>query len=233
MIKKDIALIMSPDSLVTTFAYTAKTIKGVLIPRFAQLLELSTDEKKKRRYENPISVWTQMIERNDELKKDAIATDSTFSFGGDVSRTRSTTDSSTSQSFFEFNLGITKEIAASAKLETSASYIEKCVDAKFKYYLGGRRGLVTEKTTTVGYTIEDDDDSDLYVVDIKYDETYGTPVFDATSQTSSCLYTGGTKVNNPVLTVTPSTQTNIDPDGQATYSFQFINNTQMPQRGRY
>ena len=145
-INKDSSLVMSPDSLATTFAYTAKTIRGVLIPRFEQLKDLSSDIAEKNRYENQISVWTQMLDRNDDLKEEAISTGSTYTFGGDLSWEESTTESSTDKSFFEFDLNINREITASAKLETAAVDIEGGVNAKFRYYIGTGFGGITEGT---------------------------------------------------------------------------------------
>ena len=64
-------LIAAPDSFKTEFAYAEDHIKNVIIPLNQSLADQETNEAKKAQYLDQISVWSQVIENNDNNKKTA------------------------------------------------------------------------------------------------------------------------------------------------------------------
>lgn len=212
-------LIMGPNGFATTFMYTDSHIRKTLIP---DLETIVTNYKKQgndssKLYQNQVDVWHQILERNSELKEDALKINNrSFSSGSSFTETVEVT-ASLMQSV-EYSLFIETAVAVEAGTEIAGNGFKGGVESKFRMEIGGSSALGVNNTRTTGYHLQDDDPGDFFSVDIKADPVYGTPVFDLVSGESSCPWEPGTLPREgTTLSIDKKVQYDIDPEDAASF----------------
>jgi len=229
-------LIMGTDSLKTLYTYTASGIREITIPKLQQLKDLSTTVVDKNRYQNQINIWNQTLATNDLLKATSTPDQRTpnRSWDGNAGPFgESTTVSSQSSTTFEFTTEIVASIAEQAGLEVGGVGASGGVEVNLRLELGSSTTSTQLESRTVGYVLDDDDAEDSYNTLINNDRVYGTPVFLNESSATSCPYTGGSKIDNPVLSVNHQSVSGIDPDGQGEFTFTVTNGTELPPTSNF
>ena len=231
----DVTIIVDNDGFATTFMYTEEHIKNTLIPQLEEIRDiyLSTGSDSANIYINQIDVWNQTLALNDSLKEEAIFIENrSFSAGA---RYESTTDvTKTITQSIEFKLWIERSFAIEAGFEESGSGLAGGVGITIKNEFGAGYTFAHTWTTTTGFVFDDDDVGDFFSVDIKHDETYGTPVFDLVSGRSSCPWEPGSQPRDGVsIQINPYIQNNIPANDPAVFSLSLGNTSQSGETRTY
>ena len=81
-----------------------------------------------------------------------------------------------------------------------------------------------EKSTSIGFTLGDDDPGDEFVVDLYYDEKFGTVIFDTVAGRSKCPHEVGTAaIEDPSLVITSYPSQNVFPDESMLFELEISN----------
>ena len=122
---------------------------------------------------------------------------------------------------------IETSIATAVGVEVMGVGLGSTSTVSFGMNLGSSVSSSKTNTTTIEYTLADDDEADDYSVKIKTDKVYGTPVFEVVAGNSSCPYEEWTNADGEVVTnpqdepfmqfQSASTATNVLPDGTAEF----------------
>jgi hypothetical protein len=178
------SLAVAPKGFATTFTYSEGFLRETLIPSLQFIAENNPDSSSK--YLDQIKVWEQVI-ANNNINKARAEFVRNRSFDGNAGPiTESTTSSATQSSSIEFEVEIQKDKAISAGLEIGGAGFEGGASVSLKMTTGSSSTNTNTSSTTMGYTLDDDDAGDYYSVDIKKDPVYSTPVFVLVAGTSSC-----------------------------------------------
>ncbi len=231
-----------PDSLETVYAYTQQYIENVLIPELDEKVKYyeglaETDESKQDSvgvFQAKLNVWQDILAANDSLKQAAALLENrSFSAGADFT-------------YFEES-GQTDSYSRTLTFVTDGDF--NLGEFKTKWAgLGWAFGLQGElhhedilsyedttgtATTSVGYTLSDDDIGDHFTVGIKNDGRYPSPVFDVLAGVSSCPYeawpnpeTGAARMvprDKPRLDIEPPELIGIPPDAPAVFTLNLSN----------
>ncbi|MCB0687772.1 MAG: carboxypeptidase regulatory-like domain-containing protein, partial [Saprospiraceae bacterium] len=123
---KDTVLTIDPDNVQTQFVYTEGHIRNTLIPNLKEIIKLTppTDTMTIFNATRSIAVWEQILNLNNELKEEALASGNTENISFDGSSgpiTKSYTRSSTINRTIEFATIIDAQIAAEVGFEFRGS----------------------------------------------------------------------------------------------------------------
>ncbi len=227
-------LIVAPDGFATEFVYTDEFIRNKVIPDLVMLrnnpnnsdsLTLATS--------NSIKLWQQIL-ANNELNKQRAPLDINRSFNGGTSQTHTTTTTESRSSTLEFDLAINKEVALELGLNIGGSGVSGGATVGFKMETGGSKTGATIKSTTIGYTLEDDDNGDFYSVNVKKDPVYKTPVFEVVAANTSCPFEPGTLPRDEMQPVVPMpVQRDVAPNGAAQFLLKLSNTSQSMEARTY
>lgn len=228
-------LVVAPDGFATEYIYTEDHIRNSVIPSLMMLRDnpAGTDSVKTRAA-NSIKVWEQTLAMN-ELQKAKAAFDKNISFDGAVGAiTETTTTTATKSGTIEFDLGINAEVAVELGLDIGGTGVSGGVSVGFKMETGGSRTGTTIKSTTIGYTLDDNNIGDFYSVNIKKDLVYGTPVFEVVAANTSCPFEPGTLPRDEMQVVVPEpVKRDVDPNGEAEFILKIGNNSQSLEQRTY
>lgn len=194
-----------------------------------------------------IQRWQDMLAFEDSLK--VAATDTlnlSFASGGGYTRAyeeQNTTQRDTT-TFFEMDTSLFTEI----NIEESGAGM----NLDFALNAFARFETTTSSTydtsRTVSYTLSDDDIGDAFLVKVKSDDVYRTPVFELLGGRSSCPWEGPTALSDPAATTFTGTQprdsavlqtsgidlvTGADPNGEATLQLQLTNDSATDEQREY
>lgn len=229
-IDESVDIIMGADSIKTLTLYTTKDIESLTIPRLIELRDAISDPDSMLYYNDQISIWRQLIQRNDDLKAAAIPdTIPNISWSGSAGAFKkySTTSSSKSISF-DIGLEIESSIAATAGFSVAGIGLESGVKIRSRIELGGGFSGSTSSQRTHGFELDDDDDEDFYETEIFYDPVYQTHVFRNTSSGSTCPYAGGSLIDNPILAAESPVVEVANPGDTARFKLFITNGTELP-----
>ncbi len=228
-------LIVANKGFATQYIYTEEHIRTSIIPTLKMFRDNpGTTPDKKREYANQIAVWEQVLNNNDDNKKRA-AFDKNLSFDGAAGPISSTTTTTASRrSTVEFAMNIDAAVALEIGLEIGGSGASGGVEVAFKMETGGSVSNNVLNSTTIGYTLDDDDNGDFFSVDIKKDPVYNTPVFELVAGTSSCPTEEGSQPRDEMQLVIPEpVKNNVDPNGEAEFILKLGNTSQSQETRTY
>ncbi len=232
---KTVELIMAPEGYETSFIYTEKHIKNVLLPKLAMIRDLYRDSSPDSAfiYQNQINTWQQVLDMNTDLKNRAKFIEN-FSFSSETSKEVSHEITSTLTTSLEFEMYIEHEVAFEAGFEaagvgTSGGQVFKC-----RMDLGGSvtSGVSFKKKT--GFILQDDDAGDNFWIGIYKDKVYGTHVFKTVSGESSCPWELGTLPREGVQLGADAYNKFIDnPDDPAIFTLRLGNTSESDESRTY
>ncbi len=229
-------LMVANKGFATTYIYSENFIRNTLIPNIMNVLvknPANTPEETKD-YLNQVKVWEQTLANNDANKARAIF-DQNISFDGAAGPiTRTTTTSSSKINTIQFDMAINTEVATELGFEIGGSGVSGGVTVGFKMETGQSRTNTTLQSTTMGYTLDDDDIGDFYSVDVKKDPVYNTPVFQLIAGTASCPNEPGAQPRDEAqISCLVPVKTNIPADGEAEFIVTITNLSQSNERRTY
>jgi hypothetical protein len=215
-------MIIAPSGFATNFLYSEYHIINTLIPSLYDIGDFESAER-----------WQSFLDMNQELKDSAtLIANRSFDAGAiyEYSETSQTTESYA----IGFELEIETEIATELGILVNGVGFSGGVMINTQLTVGSSYTNTATHSNTVGYTLTDNDIGDFFTVDIKWDDVYGTPVFDLVSGASSCPWEEETlKRNLPYLAISPSAQINIPPDEPAIYTMQLGNLSESEEEREY
>ncbi|MFP4340300.1 MAG: LamG-like jellyroll fold domain-containing protein [Cyclobacteriaceae bacterium] len=195
-----------PGRISSTYIYTYNEIVNSQIPRLQSLIDIETDQKKKDSLQAAISDWNRLVRTNDYISKyTSYKEKETLSFGaevGAIERAQTVSKIKTDSYFFtatldvgvEFGFNATVPIPFVGMINTGGTTFS--AKAGYQYTEAGSSSQ--EQTYSVGYTLDDDDNGDEFLVDITTN-LENNPLFEEEIRTI------GTKIANTPLTNTTPT----------------------------
>jgi len=228
-------LMIANDGFATQYIYSESHIRNTLLPTLVTFRNNpGNTTAQTNNYINQVAVWEQVLANNEANKRRAVF-DKNISFDGSAGPiTSTTTTSSTKNSTIEFTLELDAQLALELGFEAAGNGVSGGVNVGFKMETGNSRTNTTTAQTTIGYTLDDDDDGDFFSVDIKKDPVYNTPVFELAAGTSSCPNEAGTQPRDEMQLVAPvPVVSGIAPDGEAEFILQISNTSQSGEQRTY
>jgi hypothetical protein len=215
-------LLVLPDKFNTTFIYTAYHIKNVVIPNLLTVGDTIS-----------ATLWKNFLDKN-TAQKLAATFDANYSFDAGVTYERSTTTEATAESSISFDLNIESSVAQKLGFTLDATGASFAMGMTMSHGSSTDLGFSVNKTTTVGFTLADNDIGDYFSVDVKKDKVYGTPCFKTVSGASSCPYEKNTVNRDEVgITVDHFTVDNVPENGAASFKFNLGNLSQTQELRNY
>jgi hypothetical protein len=170
----DNGLWVFPEGFETTFLYTERQIRDIVIPDLEQIGDTIS-----------VQAWRDMLHLNDTQKANA-------SFQKNISFASGTVfeESMTTEQSLEASVGTELTTRVYASLANGATVNGIGVVQEVELGITTSRsielGSVENTSRTVGYVLADDDAFDNFSVDIKRDKVYQVPVFDLKAGQTSC-----------------------------------------------
>lgn len=219
---RDTGVVVFPEKFNTTFIYSDYQIRNVVIPNLEGIGDTASANS-----------WRDILQRNEDLKEQAVF-ERNFSFDAGVVYENSSTTETTKAMTFAFGTEVANTIANELGLETDG------VGLTTTWNLELTVGVETEfsdsetNSLTVGYSFADDDIGDNFTVDVKQDRAYGTPVFKLISGNTSCPYEANTVPRDGVsMTVDRTIATNVPMFAPAVFRFTIGNASQTDEERDY
>ncbi len=214
---------MDPDSIATTFLLTTRAIENE-IKELTRLRDIQSPDSIMY-FQNQINVWQQTINNNRLMKQRLASTNdtlSTYTFSGLASRTESESITIDTTKTIEFMLDINKEVAITAGIEIAGVGLKGGYMGNFSMVTGGDSTVTQSVSTTVDFTLEDDDPDDKLSVKIYKDSESATPVFVSFNSRTSCPYEDTTALGTDQFIFSHAfgsepIKTGIDPEVGASY----------------
>ena len=230
-IDESIDLIMGADSINSIAVRSQGSIENDVIPTLIQQRDaLSESDSTRYLVERQIEVWRQLVERNEELKTNAIPSSiGNINWDGGVGGiTDQRTESHTSSFAISAGIDIEKSIAAAVGFSIAGIGLENTVTVGTTINIGGGVTGSTTNQRTVGFVLDDDDITDKYATTVLMDTVYGTPVFQEIGGATSCPYTEGSLIDNAVLSVDVPSQIDVPFGDTAFFRFTITNASELP-----
>ena len=234
-VNKSVDLSVGVEDFATTFIYTESHIRNVLIPQLTYLHDLyeKSGNDSAAIYANQIDVWQQTLKMNTDLKKSSGYINN-VSFSSGVEYENSQEVSTNESGSLEFSMYIEATVAAEAGIEIAGVGGSAGVEAKFRVEVGGAVSKSVTMTKKTGFVLNDDDPGDAFSVDIRSDNTFGTPVFRLVSGQSSCPWEPGSQAREGLQLTSDKYVSQVnDPDGSALFYLQLGNISQSEENRSY
>lgn len=214
-----------PDSIETEYVYTESHIQNYVIPE-----AISTGK------EADVELWQSVLDMNQFLKDSAIFKENkniSWDSGSEKSSSLTTTIKNTTT--LGFNLNVVAEIKAELNAKgpllggvQSSAYIR----AGLTY--GNSTKASNFQSNTVGYMLDDNDEGDVFTVDIYEDPVFGTPIFKLIGGATSCPWESNTQPREGVtFNVEPSERIDVDPSSMAEFDLLLGNTSQSKEIREY
>ncbi len=235
LIGKSRKLLIAPNGFATTYYYTDDAIRNTVIPTLQTFVgNPGNTQSQNENYSNQISLWQQIL-ANNAMNKARAAFDQNISFFGSSGPLNfSTTSTSTKTSNFDFNLEIEESVAVELGLEVAGSGVNGGVTVRFKLETGVSTTNTTTESTTIGYTLDDNEASDNFTVNVKKDPVYNTPVFETVAGQSSCPPEDNTYHRDNMQFIIPvDNVSGVPVNGDAIFTMSLGNLSQDPSPRTY
>ena len=218
----DKGLIVFPDGFATTFIYSEYQIQNVVIPN---LLTIGDTKSAAR--------WQAIIDRNTQLKNEAVF-EQNISFDGGVTYEQSTTTEVTKTVTNEWTVEFSNGFAIEYGVEVNGVGISAGINMSWTTTQAKTQTNSLATSKTVGFTLSDDDIGDNFTVNILKDKAYGTPVFKLLSGQSQCPHEPITQPRESVaITADKTTAVNVPMNDVAVFKLLLGNTSQSEEMKFY
>ncbi|TXB63176.1 LamG-like jellyroll fold domain-containing protein [Phaeodactylibacter luteus] len=205
-------ILVQPDGFETTFIYTERQIRDIVIP--ALILINDTES---------VDAWNRILAYNEQNRANAPFRENISFASGTVYEESFTSEETTiSTSGNEFSTRLGGFVATGGTLNGVGALEELSLGITFNRSTENSSSSQTSRT--VGYTLADDDVFDNFTVDIREDRVYQVPVFDLKAGQSSCPHEPNTQHREEVsLSVGNAVATNINSTDAAVFNLSLGN----------
>jgi hypothetical protein len=245
-INKRYDYVMQPTGYATTYTYSEKHIKEVLIPTLQDMADLitATDEnslKQKEKYQSSARTWSQVLDNNNHNKENASFVRNRSFDGAAGPITETTTAESSESNSIDISMEIDRTIGAEFGLFFAGVGASGTVSSNFKLTTGEGSTVTNTTETVIGYTLDDNDAGDYFSVDVSKDKVYNTPVFKMVAGTSSCPPEAGAQnrdlcildISSNVNGLPNKVQRNIPTNGEVLYQLLLRNNSESREARQF
>lgn len=235
----------------STFTYTEKHIKGVLLPQLDYLQGIlrtqAADESDPQiqkdliaeadSFEMEIINWESIVARNAYNRDTGAVFVENRSFSAGATFQATTSYDSTTSSSFDYvdfvdvntSIGAVWDVKAGIWAAGNAGFA-----AGFRHSFSRDSGNVENSNFIVGYQLEDEDIGDFFSVDILTDTAFGVPAFRLFGGTSSCPHEAGTQQRDKAkLNIFPPRADNVPLGEKALITAQLINESESQETREY
>jgi hypothetical protein len=197
-------LIIAPDGFETEYAYTEYQITTDVMPDLETLRDQpSTSANDKRKWQNQINIWQDVLDYNTKLKAEA-KHQYNRSFDSGNGEQRNTVSTAVSKiEYTEFEMETDSSLAAEIGMELGGSGLSEGGTISLRMARGNTTTNTTMRETITGFVLLDGPEvGDKFSLNVKSDPVMGTPVFDLIAGETSCPHEENTKKRDvPLLTV--------------------------------
>jgi hypothetical protein len=207
-----------PDGFGTKYVYSEWQLLTDVIPTLEQL----------GRAEDSLSAsaWRRLIALNQTAKDSSIFVEN-ISFDALNTLTASKENSKTASSSFTHEFVVTAGMAGTAGFEILDVGSTITVGLEIEGTTTSMMGSSETNSTTVSYTLADDDPNDNWTIDISDDGLFGTPVFKVRAGETMCPWEPGTLNREELDFATDRfTEVNVPANAAAVYNLKLSNNGQ-------
>ncbi|MEM6770605.1 MAG: Ig-like domain-containing protein, partial [Bacteroidota bacterium] len=204
-----------PDEILTDYVFSRWQIETDVIPSLLESGDTTSAESWER-----ILVEEARAKANATLKRN-------YSFDGIASVSESSTTSEDTDNSYQIDLTVTEELKTVVGTEIGdvGSKVSLALAFGQGVTIGG--GTSNSESTTVAYTLADDDPNDNFTVDILEDGVYKTPVFRLRAGESLCPWEPGTRNREQVgFNVDKLSEINVPQTQAAVFRLQLTNEGQ-------
>jgi|GEM_PF-1695309 len=227
------SIMVTPDGFATRYIYTANQITESVIPNLIAIGDTAS-----------ANLWQSFLDENEENKAQAVANSNhpaNFSFNAGVGYTYTEENTTSSTSVVEFDTTVSSEYGFEIGATVNGIGSEGGYTYRTRLTKGKSVATTEENTTTISYTLADDDITsalnqigDYFSVDVKTDPVYGTPVFNLVSGASSCPWEPNTQPRDGVtFSANTYTVSNIAGGNDAVFLLYLGNTSQTDEDRRY
>ena len=197
----DTGLIYAPTGDPVKFAYTKTAILSDIDAQQAKVDNTDLSAKTRNDAQNQIDVWNQVLDLNDENvnnPNNTVLELINFSAGAPNYQESGITVLETNT--IEVEHFIEGAVGLQTVLEIGGSGVSGGFEYRTSKKFGKTENASEENSTLVRYDLNDDDEGDIFKLEVVRDPMYGTPVFRMLDDTrSSCPYQGGYQRDQPKL----------------------------------
>ncbi len=243
---------LEETGIVTTFIYTEKHIKGVLVPQLRYLgniLRLQASSETDAQVQKDLVAeadsfgidvlnWESILARNAYNRDTGAVFKENRSFSAGAIYQATVSYDSTTSNYFDYtnfvdintSVGFAWEVKAGAWSEGSVG-----IAASFRKSYTRDTGNVKGSNFTVGYQLADKDIGDFFSVDILTDTAFGVPAFKLFAGTSSCPHEEGTQPRDQakISIIPPTGQTVVPLGGSSLMVAKLINESKSQETREY
>lgn len=197
----DTGLIYAPTGDVVKFAYTKTAILADIDSLQAKVDNTALSPKNRNDAQNQIDVWNQTLALNDaniNNPNNTVLDVINFSAGAPNFQESGITVLETNS--IEVEHYVEGAVGLQTVLEIGGSGVSGGFEYRTSRKFGKTRNASEENSTLVRYDLNDDDEGDVFKLEVVRDPMYGTPIFRKKDGTkSSCPYQGGYQRDQPKL----------------------------------
>ncbi len=208
-------LVIKNDGFETEYIYTEKYIRDILFAKLLNLQENAPTPDSAEWYGMQYDVWEQVLQRNEELKMNALPWETNKSISSNAPYTSTSTATTTESLTLEFVMEINEAVATAAGVEIAGVGASGGVNINMKVETGESEENTSLQSFTTEYHLEDNNGgagfaTDGFSVDILIDPVYKTPVFNFVAGNTSCPWEAGSQPRDaPRLTAMNPVVSNI------------------------
>jgi len=233
----DVQLMIAPNGFETEYIYTEQHIREEIIKDLELLSATHPNPDSMLFFADQAQVWHQALQRNEELKANAIPSvpfQGNRSFSANTVYSSSTTASTTDKLSVEFNVNLNAQLAIEAGVEAAGTGFSAGYTATLRAEFGESESQTETSTFTTGFSLQDDNTGDDFSVDILTDPVYKTPVFKLRAADTSCPYEEGTRQRDvPMLSAEVPIIEGVAPTGEAEFRLLLRNESETEETRAY
>ncbi|MER0438104.1 3-coathanger stack domain-containing protein [Emticicia sp. W12TSBA100-4] len=198
----------------TPFYYTKSDILNDISLNRAIMNNMSNTPKMRHQAQSQIKIWEQVLKKDSTNINDPTSPviEAPFTLGSGQSRTTSVTQSISTTDTYEVSHFLELGAGLSFVVKVGGSGVAGGYEFKTKKTRGASVSNSNNSSTTIAYTLQDNDAGDSFRIKIVKDKSYGTPIFliDEALTRTSCPYEGGYQRDQPRLEIVGTSQNAIN-----------------------
>ncbi len=233
--------------IATTFIYTEKHIRDILIPQLEYLQEVLRETAtgpdsllnihEADSFAIDVFNWNSILLANESNRNANASFVENLSFSAGAAFDRTEVREETFGGSYDYIRFVDQATSIGGKfVAEGGGWSDNTVGiaAKYRYSYAKDEGNDTTLTRTVSYHLADNDFGDFFSVDILRDEAYDVPAFRVFSGTSSCPHEPGTQPRDSAdIVITPPQRDNVPIGGQAVFTAQMSNYSASQETREY
>lgn len=198
----------------TPFYYTKSDILNDISLNRAIMNNMANTPKMRHQAQSQIKIWEQVLKKDSTNINDPTSPviEAPFTLGSGQSRTTSVTQSISNTDTYEVSHFLELGAGVSFVVKVGGSGVAGGYEFKTKKTRGASVSNTNNSSTTIAYTLQDNDAGDSFRIKIVKDKSYGTPIFliDEALTRTSCPYEGGYQREQPRLEIVGTSQNTIN-----------------------